>query len=92
MTSTQGHQSRFVSLRWRLILPTFVIVLVLAMVSAYIVARSLPSSADMSRVNVLLNNGRAIAERASTLNQQQAADVRQLAAMPEHTRKLRAPG
>ena len=89
MTSTQGHQSRFVSLRWRLILPTFVIVLVLAMVSAYIVARSLPSSADMSRVNVLLNNGRAIAERASTLNQQQAADVRQLAAMPEVAAALR---
>ena len=41
-------------------MPTFVIVLVLAMVSAYVVARSLPSSAEMSRVNVLQNTGRAV--------------------------------
>jgi signal transduction histidine kinase len=82
-TNAKAHQMHYVSLRWRLILPTFAIVLILAMVSAYIVARSLPSSADMSRVNVLLTNGRAVAGRAAALYADQATSLRLLGEMPE---------
>ena len=83
MSTAQKTQTRFVSLRWRLILPTFVIVLVLTMISAYIVARSLPSSADMSRVSILFNTGRAVSDRAGALYNQQQGNAQQLAAMPE---------
>ncbi|MFN8449413.1 MAG: ATP-binding protein [Anaerolineae bacterium] len=83
MSSASIPQPRFVSLRWRLIMPTFVIVLVLAMGAAYLVARSLPSNAEMSRVSVLQNVGRSVNERASALYNSQQALVRQFAQMPE---------
>ena len=84
-------QTRFVSLRWRLILPTFVIVLVLTMISAYVVARSLPSSSDMSRVSILFNTGRAVSERANLLLKQQQANAEQLAAIPDIAAALNSP-
>src|SRR5664279_3973766 len=89
MSSAKNTQARYVSLRWRLILPTFIIVLVLAMLSAYVVAHSLPSSADTSRVNVLLNTGRTISGRASALYGAQQNSVLQLARMPEVATALR---
>ncbi len=79
MSDANNPQSHFVSLRWRLILPTFGIVLVLAMVSAYVVARSLPSGAEMSRVNILLSTGRTVSGRASALYDQQQSQTQQLA-------------
>ncbi len=90
MSSANHSQPRFVSLRWRLVLPTFVIVLVLAMVSAYIVARSLPSSIEMSRVNVLMTTGRSVSERATALFNSQQIAVDQLAQMPEIAAALSA--
>ena len=80
---------RFISLRWRLFLPTFAIVLMLAMVSAYAIARSLPSSAEMSRVNVLLNNGRLISDRAAAIFDRQQSEAERLAPMPEVQTALR---
>src|SRR5690606_35737661 len=67
----------------RLILPTFVIVLVLAMSSAYVVARSLPSSTEMSRVNTLLTTGDLISQRATRFYENQQALAEQLAQLPE---------
>lgn len=83
MSSAIKTQSRFVSLRWRLILPTFIFVLVLAMIAAYIVARSLPGGAEMSRVNVLFSTGQTLSERAAILHQQQQSKAAQLAETPE---------
>jgi two-component system, OmpR family, sensor histidine kinase ResE len=82
MSSAMKTQSRFVSLRWRLILPTFIIVLVLAMSTTYVVGRSLPSSAEMSRVNILRSTGDMIAERANAAHQRQAAQALELAQTP----------
>lgn len=62
-------QSRFISLRWRLLLPPFIVILILTMASVYIIARSLPSSAEMSRVNILLAAQRDASERASDASQ-----------------------
>ncbi|MEP7290660.1 MAG: ATP-binding protein [Chloroflexota bacterium] len=90
MSSAIKTQSRFVSLRWRLILPTFVIVLILAMSSSYIVARSLPSSADMSRVNILRSTGQSVSERAAALYDRQQADAQQLAQTPDLAAALQA--
>ncbi len=80
VVSTEPSAPRFISLRWRLFLPTFAVVLVLAMVSAYGVARSLPSGAEMSRVNVLLNNGRLISERAAAIFDRQQSEATRLVA------------
>ncbi len=80
VSSTKSTAPRFISLRWRLFLPTFALVLILAMVSAYGVARSLPSGAEMSRVNVLLNNGRLISERAAVIFERQRSEGERLAA------------
>ncbi|HVU14226.1 MAG TPA: ATP-binding protein [Phototrophicaceae bacterium] len=60
-------------------MPTFLVVLVLAMISAYAVARSLPSGAEMSRVNILLGSERAISGRANSLYSQQQNQAQQLA-------------
>src|SRR5271154_6625506 len=79
MTNAKSTQLRYLSLRWRLILPTFLVVLVLAMISAYVVARSLPSGADMSRVNILLDSERTISGRANSLYDQQQSEAQQLA-------------
>ncbi len=76
----EPNAPRFISLRWRLFLPTFALVLILAMVSAYGVARSLPSGAEMSRVNVLLNNGRLISERAAVIFERQQSEGERIAA------------
>lgn len=89
MTDAKDSQTRFVSLRWRLVLPTFLIVLVLAMASTYLVARSLPSGTEMSRVNVLRNTGQTIAGRTTMMNDRQQALAQQLAQMPEVVTALR---
>jgi len=83
MSTAKRNPTRFVSLRWRLILPTFLIVLVLTMISAYVVARSLPSSADMSRVSILFNTGQTVSDRANALVSQEQTSVGQLAGMPD---------
>ena len=83
MSSAEKSDLRFISLRWRLILPTFAIVLILAMASAYVVAHSLPSDGEMSRVNVLLNTGRAAVERANTIADSQQSEAERLAQLPE---------
>ena len=83
VSSTNSTAPRYISLRWRLFLPTFALVLILAMVSAYGVARSLPSGAEMSRVNVLLNNGRLISERAAVIFERQRSEGERLAATPD---------
>ncbi|MBI1257264.1 MAG: HAMP domain-containing protein [Chloroflexi bacterium] len=91
MSLVKSNPTRFVSLRWRLILPTFLIVLVLTMISAYVVARSLPSSDDMSRVSMLFTTGRAVSDRADVLFKQQQTDADQLAQMPDVAAALNAP-
>ncbi len=89
VSSTKSTAPRFISLRWRLFLPTFALVLILAMVSAYGVARSLPSGAEMSRVNVLLNNGRLISERAAVIFERQRSEGERLAATSDLQMALR---
>ncbi|MBN8634909.1 MAG: HAMP domain-containing protein [Anaerolineae bacterium] len=48
-----ASSTRFVSLRWRLIVPIFAVILILTMISVYALSRGLASGSEMSRVNVL---------------------------------------
>lgn len=58
---------RFVSLRWRLLSPLFVGVLLVAMAGAYLVARNLSGGWEVSQINVLLQSSRAVSDRSTTL-------------------------
>lgn len=49
--------SRFVSLRWRLIVPVFAVILVLTLIAVYALAQTLPGGAELSRINVLTTAG-----------------------------------
>jgi len=57
----------FISIRWRLIMPLTVVVMIVAMIGAYIVARSLSGGFVISENNVLLQSARSAAERSVEL-------------------------
>ncbi|MBE2267320.1 MAG: HAMP domain-containing protein, partial [Anaerolinea sp.] len=58
---------RFVSLRWRLIVPVFMVILIITMISVYVLAQGLASGAEMSRVNVLLTARQRINDNGDDL-------------------------
>ncbi|MFW5771993.1 MAG: ATP-binding protein [Phototrophicaceae bacterium] len=77
---------RFVSLRWRLLSPLFVGVLVVAMAGAYLVARNLSGGWEVSQTNVLLQSSRAVGERSAALydlHRQEAQRVAFTIGVPE---------
>ncbi len=63
----QQKQPRFVSMRWRLIMPVFVIVLIVASVGAYVLTDNVSSGLDISQENLLLQSSRAIINRNAQL-------------------------
>lgn len=83
-------QTRFVSLRWRLMLPIFVIVLVVAMAGAYALGSSLTANMNGPQTNLLLQNSRAIAARATELYEQSRLEAQRIAFTSGVTDALRA--
>ena len=69
------ENSRFVSLRWRLILPVCVLVLVMATTGAYLWARQAEGDVSAAPSGLLLQSRRALEQQARTLfeGQQRAA-------------------
>ncbi len=59
-----ASSTRFVSLRWRLIVPSFVVILILTMVSVYALSRSLSNGAEISRLNLLRTARNDVLSRA----------------------------
>jgi signal transduction histidine kinase len=57
---TAAGQTRFLSLRWRFLLPIFGVILVIAMLGAYGLGRSLTQSFDQPQVNLLLETTRSL--------------------------------
>lgn len=57
-------ETRFVSLRWRFLLPLFAAVLVVAMVGAYVLAHGLSGDMAVSQTNILVESSRAMSQRA----------------------------
>jgi two-component system, OmpR family, sensor histidine kinase ResE len=70
---------RFVSLRWRWLLPMFLVLLPLAMLGAYALARSVGMGFGIAQDNILLQNSRAVNERAAALYQRQVSEARRVA-------------
>lgn len=69
----------FVSLRWRMTLPVFLLALVIAMVGAYLIAGNLTQGLDISQQNVLLQSSQSTQERAASLYRRQLYEAQQVA-------------
>lgn len=55
---------RFISLRWRLTVPITLIVMIVAMIGAYVLARNLSGGFAISETNLLLQSTRSVVERS----------------------------
>jgi signal transduction histidine kinase len=73
------RQPRFISLRWRFILPFFAVILVFVMVGAYALASNGGSSMAIPQQNLLLQSSRATSERAATLYERLRAEAQRAA-------------
>ncbi|MBN1200670.1 MAG: HAMP domain-containing protein [Anaerolineae bacterium] len=76
---TRRHPWRFLSLRWKAILPLLVVVLVVAMVGAYLVSDSVARGVRDDEISRLLNTSRATADRLVELGAAQQREVLRIA-------------
>jgi PAS domain S-box-containing protein len=70
---------RFVALRWRIVLPLFVVVLAVAMIGAYVLASRIGEGVETAQTNILLQSSRAISERAVELYENQRQEAQRVA-------------
>jgi signal transduction histidine kinase len=75
MTSTP----RFISLRWRVLLPLIGVLLVTAMLAAYALGSSLNASLGLPMLNLLTEQGRAVNLRAAQLYESDRAEAQRIA-------------
>ncbi len=71
--------TRFVSLRWRFLLPLFLALVIGTMIGAYWLGNSLSLDMDAPQVNLLLQNSHAVAERATALYEQTRLEAQRVA-------------
>lgn len=64
--------TRYISLRWRVIVPVFAVFLIAMISAAYLIARALPTDDSAARVNVVLASGSTLSDNANALNEAQA--------------------
>lgn len=76
---TRTRQPRFVSLRWRFMLPLFVVLVGAAMAGAYFLANRVGDGLDRPQVNLLLGSSRAISEQANTIYEQTRTEAERAA-------------
>lgn len=69
----------FVSLRWRFMSPLFFVVLITAMVGAFVLANSLADGVAETQENILLQSSHAIAERANSLYERNLREAQRVA-------------
>jgi signal transduction histidine kinase len=77
--TTGTKKTPFVSLRWRFLLPIFVVVLISAMSGAYYLGSRLTGSMEIPQLNILLESSRAIADRAAVLYDRDRAEAERIA-------------
>ena len=70
---------RFISLRWRFLFPLTLVVLVLAMVGAYALARIQGGGIGEAERNILYESSRAVASRSIELFERQRAEAQRVA-------------
>lgn len=81
---TQAPNSRnrkplFISMRWRFILPLFLVIMITAMIGAYMLASQMASGFAISEENVLIQSSQAVANHAVSLYQRQRSEAQRVA-------------
>lgn len=78
MTTAQTTP-RFISLRWRFMLPIFMVVLIAAMGAAYFLGDRVSSGMEIPQVNFLLQNSRAVSEGAAVAYEHDRSEAERIA-------------
>jgi two-component system, OmpR family, phosphate regulon sensor histidine kinase PhoR len=71
--------TRFISLRWRFLLPLFLVLMVATMIGAYWLGNNLNVNMDDAQVRLLLQNSRAVATRTAALYEQNRLEAQRIA-------------
>src|ERR1041385_4440371 len=74
-----SSQPRYISLRWRLILPIFVVLLIVVMAGAYTLGQSLTQAAAAPQTNLLVQTGDALRSRSNDLYEQMRLEAERVA-------------
>src|SRR5438045_4120990 len=74
-----SSQPRYVSLRWRLIVPIFVALLVVVMAGAYALGQSLTQAASTPQTNLLVQTSEALRNRSNDLYEQMRLEAQRVA-------------
>ncbi|MEZ4671637.1 MAG: ATP-binding protein [Anaerolineae bacterium] len=74
-----GSQPRFISVRWRLIAPLFVVVLLVGMVGAYAIGNNLSANATPPQTNLLLQTSDAIRTHTAQMYEQTRMEAQRIA-------------
>jgi two-component system sensor histidine kinase ResE len=75
----QAKEARFVSLRWRIVLPLFTAVLIIAMAGAYFLANGLSGDIAVSQTNILMESSRSVSQRMAALYERQRTEAQGVA-------------
>jgi len=75
----QAKQARFISLRWRIVVPLFAAVLIIAMAGAYFLANSLSGDIAVSQTNILMESSRSVSQRIAALYERQRVEAQGVA-------------
>jgi signal transduction histidine kinase len=74
-----ARPTRFISLRWRMMLPLFLVLMVAIMIGAYSLGSKLSINMQAPQVNLLLQNSRAVSARAAALYEQNRLEAQRIA-------------
>lgn len=81
-----AKNTRFISLRWRFVSPLFIVVLLVAMIGAYVLANNLGGGLEQTQLNLLLQSSAAVSGRSADLYErmrQEATGIAYTAGMVE---------
>lgn len=72
-------QIRFVSLRWRFLLPLFAIILIVSMMGAYLAARQVSIAAQPQQANLVQQSGQALSQQIAELYRRSLREAQRIA-------------
>lgn len=79
MLKNRSTAPRFVSIRWKILLPLSIVMLVITMLGAYSAASGLGLGVEVSQTNILLASSRSAADRMAELYERQRSEAQRIA-------------
>ena len=77
--SAQQSRTLFVSLRWRFLLPVFIVLLVAAMIGAYLLGDNLKGTMEIPQLNLLLESSRVVSENVASVYEHDRSEAERIA-------------